>query len=128
MEKDKKRKITHRSAKNKGKKLQNWVAQQISNLLGIPCEKDGDIESRQMGMSGVDVILRGEAAELFKYDIECKNCESWSVPGWIKQAKANQRKGRDWLLFATKNRFDKIVIMDADAFFKLYEKLLQKKV
>ena len=74
-----------RSGKNKGKRFQNWIAQQISDLLGIPCEKDGDIESRQMGMSGVDIILRGKAAELFPYSIEAKNQETFSLPAWIRQ-------------------------------------------
>ena len=126
MKQKKKRKITYRSAKNKGKILQNWVANELSKILGIPFEKDGDIDSRPIGQSGVDVMLRGEAQKLFPYSIECKNCESWSVPGWIRQAKANKKEGTDWMLFCRKNYHDEIVIMDAERFFELYGRLLEK--
>lgn len=117
-------KIKPRSAKNKGKRLQNWVAHRISEMLDIPVEKDGDIESRQMGMSGVDVVLRGKAQELFPFNIECKNCETWSIPKWIRQAKENQKEGLDWLLFCKKNNHEEIVVMDAERFFKLYNEYL----
>lgn len=115
----KKRRITHRSAKNKGKRFQNEIAEKISDLLDIPVEKDGDIESRQMGMAGVDVILRGKAKDLFPYAVECKNAESWSIPKWVGQARANIGNFMTWLLFIRKNDYAPIVVMDADEFFKL---------
>ena len=122
----KKRKITIRSAKNKGKRFQNWIAEQFSNISGIPWGQDEDIESRQMGQGGVDIIFRSDAKKLFPYSIEAKNCERWSVPAWINQAKNNQGKNTDWLLFITKNRYDKVVVMDAKLFFKLIKKEKQK--
>lgn len=122
-----KRKITHRSAKNKGKRFQNEIAQKISDLLNIPVEKDGDIESRQIGMSGVDVILRGKAKDLFPFAIECKNCESWSLPKWIEQAKANIGSFMTWLLFISKNHYKPVVVMDADEFFELYKAALDNR-
>lgn len=121
----KKRKIKHRSAKNKGKRFQNEIAQCISDLLGIPVEKDGDIESRQMGMSGVDVILRGKAKELFPFAVECKNCEAWHMPKWIEQARANIGSFVTWLLFVKKNNYKPIVVMEADEFFRFYYSALK---
>ena len=114
-----------RSAKNKGRILQVWVAKQISKVTGIGYGKDLDIESRQMGQSGVDVLLRGRAAELFPYSIEAKNQEKWSILSWIKQSKENMKPNTDWLLFCKKNYHEEIVVMNATKFFELYERLLK---
>ena len=118
--------ITIKSRKAKGRKLQNWTAKKISDLLGIPCGKDEDIQGREMGQSGTDVRLVGEAKELFKYSIECKHQENLSIPSWIKQAKTNQLEGTDWLLVCKRNRENPIVILDAEAFFRLCEKTVEK--
>jgi len=119
-EKGKKR-ISVASAKAKGRRLQKYVAQKVSDITGIPCGKDELIESREMGQNGVDVKLYGIAQEKFPFSVECKAQETWSVPAWIKQAKENQKKDTDWLLFITRNQFDKLVVMDAEVFFDLYE-------
>ena len=116
-----------RSAKNKGARLQKWVAEKISKVLGIPCGKDELISSREMGQSGTDVRLIGKAKRLFKYSIECKNQETWTLPSWIKQAKSNQAKGTDWLLFIKKNHHEEIAIMDAEVFFKIQADLIKLK-
>lgn len=117
---------TVRSRKAKGRRFQNEVAARISNLLDIPVEKDGDIESRPMGQSGVDVILRGKAKELMPIAWELKNQETISLPAWVKQAKANQGDFKYWMLAITKNRWDKLVVMDMNTFFELYEKILER--
>jgi hypothetical protein len=66
-----KKRIKISSAKAKGRNLQNYTAQKIAEVTGLKVEKDGDIEGRQMGSSGADVILRGKAKELFPFDTEC---------------------------------------------------------
>lgn len=114
-----KKKISTASAKAKGRALQQWVCQQISDLLGIPWGKDALIASREMGQSGTDVRLIGKAQEEFPFSVECKWQESWSIPAWIKQAKENQKEGTNWLLFVKRSRQAPIVIMDAEQFFKL---------
>jgi hypothetical protein len=114
-----KKRITNASAKAKGRSLQNWACQKISELLGIPWGKDELIASREMGQSGTDVRLVGEAKERFPFSVECKCQETWAIPAWIKQAKGNQVKGTDWLLIVKKNRMTPIVIMDAERFFEL---------
>ena len=113
-----------RSAKNKGARLQKWVAEQISILLNIPVDKDGDIESRPMGQPGVDVILRGQARKLFLFSIECENAERWDIHNKIKQAKSNQMPNTEWLCFFKRNKEKPIIVMDAEVFFKLYKKLM----
>lgn len=116
-----------RSAKNKGARLQKWVAEKISTLLDIPCGKDELIASREMGQAGTDIRLIGKAKRLFKYSIECKNQESWALPAWIKQAKSNQAKGTDWLLFIKKNRHEEIAVMSAEVFFKIQGEIIKLK-
>ena len=57
----------------------------------------------------------------------CKYQETWSIPAWIEQAKTNQLEGADWLLVCKKNREKPIVILDAEAFFRLCEKGIEKE-
>lgn len=119
--------ISVASRKAKGRLLQQWVAQKISDLLGIPWGKDELISSREMGQAGTDIRLVGKAKKLFRYSIECKNQESWSLPSWIKQAKSNQAKGTEWLLFVKKNRHEEIVVMSAEVFFKIQNESIELK-
>lgn len=117
--------ISIASRKAKGRNLQQWVAKKISEITGLSWGKDEMIASREMAQSGTDIRLIGKAKELFPFSVECKYQESWSVPAWIQQAKDNWIKGTDWLLFIRKNRHEEIVIMDAEAFFKIYEEYLK---
>lgn len=125
-EEKKKRPIKVSSRKAKARRLQDWVAAQISDLLNIPWGHDDNslIESRIMGQSGVDIILRGRAFELFKYAIECKYTERWDVPGAMEQAIKNTKEGTNWLLFFKRNRTKPIVILDAQLFFDLMKEFL----
>ena len=111
------------SAKAKGRNFQYWVADEIGKLLGIKFDQQDDqcpIHSREMGQSGVDIYFREKSLyEKFPYDIECKNTENISVYSYIKQAEANTKSGRNWLIFHKKNRHSPIVIMDALHFFEL---------
>lgn len=115
----KKKKISTSSAKAKGRGLQQWTCQKISELLDIPWGKDEMIASREMGQSGVDVRLIGEAKKKFPFAVECKCQETWSFPAWIKQARANEEKGMDWLLVVKKNHTKPIIVIDADKFFEI---------
>lgn len=122
-----KKRITTASAKDKGRRLQKWVAQQISRITGIECGKDCLIESREMGQDGVDVKLYGIAEEKFPFSVECKYQEQWALPAYIKQAKANIKKGTDWILFIKKNRYEELVVMNAETFFDIYGEYIKHK-
>ncbi len=114
-----KKPISIASRKAKARKLQQWVCQKVSDLLKIPWGKDELIASREMGQSGVDVKLIGVAKEQFPFSVECKWQETWSIPEWVKQAKANQKEGTDWLLVCKRKNEKPIIIMDAGEFFLL---------
>jgi len=118
----KKKRIKISSAKAKGRNLQKWVCEKISELLGIPWGKDELIASREMGQSGTDVRLIGEAQKRFPYSVECKSQETWSIPAWIKQAEANRVDGTDWLLVVKRNHIKPVVVMDAEHFFDLLKR------
>ena len=115
----KKKPISIASRKAKARKCQQWVAKKVSNLIGLPWGKDEQIASREMGQNGVDVRLVGEAREMWPWSVECKWQESWNVPEAVKQAKANQMNGTDWLVVMKKNQHDYVAILDGDVFFDI---------
>ena len=61
-----------RSAKNKGKRLQNILRDKLIELY--PALKD-DIGSQIMGVTGEDIVLTPHARTLLPYSFECKNVE-----------------------------------------------------
>ena len=123
----KKKSISIASRKAKARELQKLVAQKISDLTGIPCGKDELIESREMGQAGTDIKLIGEAKKKFPFAIECKRQEKFNLHDAVKQAKANQEKGMDWLVISRRSNEDAIVSMDLDAFFKLAQEAILSK-
>lgn len=114
-----KKKIEVSSGKAKGRRLQQLVAEKISDLTGIPCGKDQPIESRPMGQSGPDIRLDPLAREHFPFSVECKNQQNWAVPKAIKQAKDNLYPHTDWLLVLKKNHISPVVVLDLDVFFRI---------
>jgi len=117
----KKKSITIASRKSKARKLQKWTAEEISKVTGFDWGKDCPIEPRPMGQSGVDIRLEKSVLEVFPYSVECKAQENWSVHQWVKQARINKMDGTDWLIVARRSRRKEVVIMDAEAFFKLFK-------
>lgn len=113
------------SRKAKGRRFQQMIADKIGELLNLPVGKDEMIASREMGQSGTDIRLIGPAKELFPFAVECKNQESWSIHNWIQQAKDNEDKDTDWLLFCKRNRMKPVVVMDMDVFFEIIKNLLR---
>ncbi len=111
------------SAKAKGRKLQQWACEQISKLTGCAWGPDEQIASREMGQAGVDIRLIADAAKAFPWSVECKCCESWRLPDWIQQAQKNRLPGTDWLLICKRNRQAPVVVLDAETFFQVLDRL-----
>ncbi len=122
----KRNKITIKSAKAKGRRLQNWTAEKISQITGYEFGKDKPIEPRPMGQSGTDVRLESNVYNLFPFYIECKFQEHWNIPEWIEQAKKNS-KNNHWLLICKKSRSEPVIVLDANLFFSIYEELIKSK-
>ncbi len=116
--------ISISSRKAKGRQLQQWVCQKISELTGFEWGSSVDdkpIESRPMGQSGCDVRMESQVKRLFPFDVECKFQESWGVHSWVDQARKNQQPGSNYLLVCKRSRKPPVVIMDAEAFFQLLQ-------
>jgi hypothetical protein len=115
----KKKTISIASRKAKARTAQNWVAEKVAKLLNLPWGKDCMIAAREMGQTGVDIRLVGEARNRFNWSVEVKNQEKVNLFSAIDQAKENQMKDTNWLVILKKNRSDYIAVLNADVFFDL---------
>lgn len=114
------------SRKGKGRNLQFTVAEGISEITGVPYDQSSDvcdIHSREMGLSGNDIILRGEALKKFPFSVECKCTESLNLTDTYEQVKANVVDGTDWIIVHKRKAIPEIlVILSWEAFKKLFRR------
>ena len=115
------------SAKGKGRNLQYWVCEKIAKMFNTTFDQSDDdslVLSRPMGQHGTDIILKKEISDKFPFDIECKCCESLSIPEWVRQAKANTKENHDWLVVFKKKTIgsEPLVLMDWATFEKIINK------
>jgi|TARA_B100001094_G_C18142703_1_gene778834 hypothetical protein len=108
------------SAKAKGRRLQQWVRDQLIEKLEVHPE---DVESRSMGAGGEDLIMARAARAKFPYSIECKNQESVNV--WKAFEQANENSG-DYqpIVVIKRNKSRPLVLIDAEYFVELHKKTL----
>ena len=106
------------SAKAKGRKLQQWVRDQIIEQLEVHPE---DIESRSMGAGGEDLIMARAARERFPFSVECKNVEKLNVWDAYEQAKSNSNDYEP-IVIMKKNQKKPLVVVDADFFISLFKR------
>ena len=109
-----------RSAKNKGKRLQNNVRDLLLETF-TQLEPD-DVRSTTMGESGEDIKMARAAREKFPFSVECKNVEKLNVWEAYEQAKVNCGKYEP-LVVMKKNRKKPLVVLDAEAFIDLIKSL-----
>ena len=114
------KRITTRSAKNKGARFQKYVAARVSDLLNMPYGKDECIQSRIMGGTSVDIVLIGPARIEFPWSCECKADESFNLKSWIRQASTNILEHTQWIVLFKKNRFKPAVCFDIEVFNRLF--------
>ncbi len=124
-------KIKPRSAKQKGLDWQKEICAMISRITGIEYNQQSDdcpIHSRESGLNGTDVILRGEAKKKFPFCIECKNANAISLPEWIRQAESNCDDLDNWLLFIKSKLLPmhRVVVMPLSKFEILAELIIKK--
>ena len=104
-----------RSAKNKGKRLQNILRDKLIELY--PSLKD-DIGSQIMGMTGEDIVLTPLAKSLIPYSFECKNVEKLNVWKSFKQCKTNAGDSTPVLVIKRIRETPKVV-MELDEWLEL---------
>jgi hypothetical protein len=104
------------SAKAKGRRLQQWVRDQLIEHLEVHPE---DIESRSMGAGGEDLIMARAARQKFPHSIECKNVEKLNVWDAYDQAATNCGDYEP-IVVMKKNGKKPLVVVDAEYYIKLH--------
>ena len=105
------------SAKQKGRKLQQWMRDLLIQKLGVHPE---DIESRSMGSQGEDLIMARAAREKFPLSIECKNQESVNV--WKSYEQAAENSGEyEPIVVIKRNQSKPLVVIDAEYFVSIFK-------
>ena len=105
-----------RSAKNKGKRLQNKVKDLLLETFN-QLEPD-DIRSAIMGESGEDIKLSPAARKLIPYSFECKNQEAINIWSSLEQAETNAGDYDPVLIFK-RNRSKTYAVVNIDKFIEL---------
>jgi len=111
-----------RSAKNKGKRLQNDVRDLILETFQ-ELEPD-DVRSTTMGDSGEDVLLSPAARKLFPFSVECKNQEKLNIWSSLEQAETNAEKHMPLLIFK-RNRSKTYATLQLDDLMRLLDEKQQ---
>jgi hypothetical protein len=115
------------SAKNKGRRLQNWVRDYLTELFDF---EEGDVKSTSMGVTGEDIQLSPAARKKVPYSIECKSRNKFVIYSMYEQARKNS-KTYEPLLIIKEDRNKPLVVLDAEHFLNLlltidtYKDLLQ---
>jgi len=105
-----------RSAKNKGKRLQNKVRDIILEKFD-KLEPD-DVRSITMGDSGEDILLSPAARRLFPFSVECKNQEKLNIWSSLEQAEENSGNHSPLVIFK-RNRSKTYAVLEFDELLKL---------
>ena len=105
------------------------MCHKISHLLDLPWGANELIASREMGQSGTDVRLIGEALKRFQFSVEAKRTEKLNLYDAIKQVKENQLPNTQWLVIHRKNNEEPIAVLDANIFFEIlrYHPMIKKE-
>ena len=105
-----------RSAKNKGKRLQNKVRDLILEKF-TQLEPD-DVRSITMGDSGEDILLSPAARRLFPFSVECKNQEKLNIWSSLEQAEGNSGNHPPLVIFK-RNRSKTYAVLEFDRLLEL---------
>jgi hypothetical protein len=107
-----------RSAKNKGKRLQNNVRDLILEKFN-QLEED-DVRSITMGDSGEDILLSPAARKLFPFSVECKNQEKLNIWSSLEQTETNAGKHTPLLIFK-RNRSKTYAVLQLDDLMEMLD-------
>ena len=111
------------SAKAKGRRLQQWVVEQVLANTNL---KDTDVRSTAMGQSGLDVQLSEAARKLFPFAVECKSQERFKGLYEVYSQSETNKEGMTPIVVIKSNRQIPLVVISADDFFKIVFKKKEK--
>ena len=108
-----------RSAKAKGKRLQNKVTQLLQEKYSSILEA-GDFKSTTMGEHGMDVQLSPSARKKFPFAVEGKNQEALNIWKSLEQAE-NNCEGLTPLLIFKRNKSKIYAALEIEDFLNLLD-------
>ena len=123
LQKGKRLKLKTSSAKQKGRKLQQWVRDQI--LARCPQLEEDDVKSTSMGAQGEDVQLSPAARRMFPFTVECKNLAKVAVYNYYEQAKTHGK--HEPLVVVKQNGHQPLAIINAEKFIDMVVKIEELK-
>ena len=104
-----------KSKKAKGRRLQNWVRDEL--LKRFPKLTDSDVVCAIMGERGIDVKLSSEAKKFIPFAIECKNQENLkNLYKAYDQSCYNSKNKLEPVVFVKMNQREPLVVLDAVCF------------
>jgi len=107
-----------RSAKNKGKRLQNKVRDII--LEKFDSLEPDDVRSITMGDSGEDILLSPAARRVFPFSVECKNQEKINIWEALDQAEGNSGNHIPLVIFK-RNRSKTYAVLEFEELLQLLD-------
>ena len=105
-----------RSAKSKGRRLQNQIKELL--LESFKELEPDDVRSAIMGETGEDIKLSPAARRQIPYSFECKNQEKLNIWESLNQAEENSGDYPPVLIFK-RNRSKTYVTIELEEFIKL---------
>jgi hypothetical protein len=108
-----------RSAKNKGKRLQNKIRDLILEKFDSKLEPD-DVRSITMGDSGEDILLSPAARKVFPFSVECKNQEKLNIWSALEQAEENSGNHAPLVIFK-RNRSKTYAVLEFEELLQLLD-------
>ena len=108
-----------RSAKNKGKRLQNTIRDLILEKFDSKLEPD-DVRSITMGDSGEDILLSPAARRLFPFSVEFKNQEKLNIWSALEQAEENSGDHSPLVIFK-RNRSKTYAVLEFEELLQLLD-------
>lgn len=105
------------SAKAKGRRLQQFIAQDLLRIF--PHLSEDDIRSTSMGAGGEDIQLSSAARRCIPFSIEAKNQERLNVWAALDQAKANAPADCEPIVVLKKNLCKPHVFLSWDCFLHM---------
>ena len=104
------------SAKQKGRRLQQWVRDKMLELTDDL--EPNDVTSRSSGAGGTDLILSPKAYTYFPLAVECKNVEKVNLWAAYEQACGHSDPGEP-VVFLARNRTKPLAIVSAEWLLEL---------
>jgi hypothetical protein len=117
------KRLSTRSAKAKGRRLQDSLREQI--LHTFPTIPPEDVKTAIMGESGLDIRLSSQAKQIIPVGFECKNVEKINIWKALEQAEDGVKKDGSNLnpcVVFKKNRSKTYACIELDFFLYLLSK------